>query len=382
MSKAMEHVRYLVDVVGYRDPTSEGERWASKYIKGVLDGLGIESQTETFPSPRTYGYAYLVILAASILGGLLACTHPFVAFVMTAAAAAAFYLENTCRGWVSRVLPRETSQNVVGRIPARGELRRKVVLSAHYDTARTGLLFHPRVVGHFRCLSVLTFLAVFGLPLLIVMGGLFWSGLFGWLRGLSVLWLVVVWGVMLNREVYGLNLYGANDNASGTGVVLSLAGALSARPLQNTEVWIVATGSEEAGLTGMTSLLSRHGSELQDALIINVDHVGAGQIKYITGEGMIKAYPSDPELLLLSAEVVRENPDLSPVPHEQRTIPTDAYAALVQGYRAMSVMALDEEGVLPNWHWETDRIENLDEKNLEDVERFVGILLEKIDSER
>jgi len=382
MSKAMEHIRYLVDVVGYRDPTSEGERWASKYIQGVMDKAGLENQVETFRSPRTFGYAYMFIFGVSVLGGLLACSCGFTAFVLTVLAAVLLYGENTCRGWVSRILPREESQNVVGRIPPRGEERRKVVLSAHYDTSRSGLLFHPRVVGRFRTLSMLTFLAVFGLPVFIVLGGLFWSCLFGFLRGVAALWLVVMWGLLLHREVYGMNLYGANDNASGVGVALSLAGKLAAKPLQNTEVWVAATGSEEAGLTGMTAFLARHRNELEDALIVNLDHVGVGQIKYVTGEGMIKALPSDPELLMLSAEVVRENPDLSPVPHEYRTCPSDAYAALVRGYRAMSIVALDEDGVVPNWHWETDRIENLEERNLEDVERFVEILLEKIDSER
>jgi hypothetical protein len=382
MSKAMEHIRYLVDVVGYRDPTSEGERWASKYIKGVLDKLGIENQAEAFQSPRTFGYAYMAILAVSILGGLLACSHCFVAFLLTVLAAGSLYMENTCRGWVSRVLPREESQNVVGRVPAQGTLLRRVVLSAHYDTSRTGIFFHPRIVGRFRTISMFTFLAVFGLPVVIVLGGWFWSCLFGFLRALAVLWLVVIWCLLLHREVYGLNLYGANDNASGTGVVLSLAEKIAGKPLQNTEVWIAATGAEEAGLVGMTSFLSRHADELQDALIINLDHVGVGQIKYVTGEGMIKVFPSDPELLMLSAEVVRENPDLSPVPVEHRTCVSDAYAALVKGYRAMSVVALDEDGAVPNWHWETDRIENLEEKNLEDVEQFVEILLNKIDSER
>ena len=115
---------------------------------------------------------------------------------------------------------------------------------------------------------------------------------------------------------------------------------------------------------------------------MNLDNIGAGELKYITGEGMIRAYPADPELLMLSAEVARENPDLPLTPHEYRTLPTDAYAALVCGYRAMSIMAFDEEGVIPNWHWETDLIENLDEKNLELAERFVERLLAKIDSEK
>jgi len=187
---------------------------------------------------------------------------------------------------------------------------------------------------------------------------------------------------LLHREVYGRDVYGANDNASGTGAMLSLAEKTAGRPLENTEVWAVATGCEEAGMVGMLAFLKRHGQELQDALIVNLDNIGAGGLKYVTGEGMIKAFPSDPELLMLAAEVVRENPELTLSPQEYRTLPTDAYAALVLGYRAMSVMAFDEEGVIPNWHWETDLIENLDGKNLEEAEAFVEKLLLKIDSEK
>ena len=382
MSKAMEHVRYLVDTIGYRPPTSEGERWASKYIQGVLEKLGVEHQVETFSSFRTFSYPYMIIFATSVLGSLIAGCYGFLGFFVTVFAAVAFYLENTCRGFVSRWVPHDPSQNVVGRIPAKGETRRRVVLSAHYDTSRSGLSFHPRFVKGFRKSWILTMLSVFCLPVFILMGGLFWAGLFGLLRGLATLWLFFGILLLLHREVYGKNVCGASDNASGTGVLLALAESVSKTPLENTEVWIVATGCEEAGLVGMIAFLDRHELELRDALIVNLDNLGSGSLKYITGEGMIKVYPSDPELLMLSAEVCRENTDLPLAPHEYRTLPTDAHAALVKGFRAMSVMAFDEEGVLPNWHWETDVVENLEEKNLIEAERFVGLLVKKIDVEK
>jgi len=378
----MEHIRYLVDIIGFRAPTSEGERWASKYIKEVLDKLGIENQVEAFQSYRTFSYPYMIIFAVIILGSLISCSHGFLGFLVTGFGAVAFYLENTCRGWASRLLIHDPSQNVVGRIPAKGEMHRRVVLTAHYDTSRTGLSFHPRLVGGFRTSFIITMLSVFGIPLLIVLGGLFWTCLFGFVQTLAMIWLVLSFLLLLHREVYGKNVYGANDNASGTGVMLSLAESVAKTPLENTEVWVVATGCEEAGMVGMLDFLNRHELEVQDALVVNLDNLGAGELKYITGEGLVRAYPSDPELLMLSAEVVRENTDLSLSPHEYRTLPTDAYAALLRGGRAMSVMAFDEEGVIPNWHWETDVIENLDEKNLADAQLFVEKLLSKIDSEK
>jgi len=379
MGRAMDHIRYLVDIVGYRPPTSEGERWASKYIAGTLKDLGISHQIEAFQSYRTFSYPYMIIFAVSLLGGLLACNHGFLGFLVSLFGAVAFYLENTTGDFVSRALPHDPSQNVVGRIPPQEQVRHKVVLVAHYDTSRSGLSFHPRLVQGFRTASVLTIVSVFGIPAAILVGGLFWSGLFGLFRTLAEIWLFLDIVVLLHREVYGKNVYGANDNASGVGVVLALAERFSKEPLKRTELWVVATGCEEAGFVGMRAFLKQNGPELRDALILNFDNVGIGRLRYITGEGMIRSYPSDPEMLLLSSEVVRENPDLKLSPHEYRTLPTDGYAALVQGYRAMSVMAFDEEGVIPNWHWETDVVENLDEGVIEQAERFATLLLRKID---
>ena len=382
MSKAMEHVRHLVDIVGYRPPTSEGERKASKYISGVLENLRIVHQEEPFESHKTFSYPLMIVWSVSVVGGLFSCSHRFFGFLLVTLGAVAFYQEAICRGWVSRVLPRGPSQNVVGRIPAKGEPRRRVVLTAHYDTSRTAWYYHPRFVGGFRTAFVITAWSIFGLPVFVLLEGLFWSGLFGMLRDLATLWLFLNMLVLAHREVFGQDVYGANDNAAGTGVMLAVAERVAREPLQNTDVWVVATGCEEAGLVGMLGFLARHEQELQDALILNLESVGAGDLKYVTGEGLVKAIPSDPELLMFSAEVVRENPTLQLAPQEYRAFPTDATAALVGGFRAMSLMALDEEGVIPNWHWETDVAENLEEENLSEAEAFVDLLLKKIDHEK
>ncbi len=381
MSKAMEHIRYLVEIVGYRSSTSEGERWTSKYIKEILEGLHIESYVETFLSYRTSSYACIIVYLISIVGALFSFSHAILGFLIAGLGAVVFYRENSGYGPISRLLPHDPSQNVVGKVPAKDKVCRRVVLCANYDTPRSGLAFHPRLVGYFRIFSVFTIMSVLGLPVVILFGALFWSDLFGLFRSLAVLWLCVNILQLLHRELYGSQVYGANDNASGTGVILSLAEKLAHDPLQNTEIWIVATGSERAGNGGTLALIKRHAQELQNAVILNLNNVGIGYLKYITGEGTIKAYPADPELLLFSAEAVRENPEISLVPHEFRTFTTSAYTALTRGYRAMSIMALDEDGVIPHWHWKTDLIENLEEQNFVDVEKFVELLLKKLDSE-
>jgi len=52
---------------------------------------------------------------------------------------------------------------------------------------------------------------------------------------------------------------------------------------------------------------------------------------------------------------------------------------IVRGYKAMSIMAFDERGVLPNWHWPTDTVENIDRAALENAFKLVVGVVRKLD---
>jgi hypothetical protein len=142
------------------------------------------------------------------------------------------------------------------------------------------------------------------------------------------------------------------------------------RALSDKEVWFVATGAEEAGTWGMRSFLDAYGPELKGALIINLDNVGTGVLHMVTEEGMARRYRSDRRIVSAGKRVSREN-DLPVRARPYNGLNTDATPALARGYRAMSIMAFDANGRLPNWHWHTDVEENVDPANLELAERFV-----------
>jgi len=142
------------------------------------------------------------------------------------------------------------------------------------------------------------------------------------------------------------------------------------RALSDKEVWFVATGAEEAGTWGMRSFLDAYGPELKGALIINLDNVGTGVLHMVTEEGMARRYRSDRRIVSAGKRVSREN-DLPVRARPYNGLNTDATPALARGYRAMSIMAFDANGGLPNWHWHTDVEENVDPANLELAERFV-----------
>lgn len=146
--------------------------------------------------------------------------------------------------------------------------------------------------------------------------------------------------------------------------------------LLDKEVWFVALGASGAGNQGMKNFLDLHGPELRGALIINLECVGAGEIKYVDFEGTGKAVPSDRRLQSLVRSASKEV-----IGHEMQHQKldwrnTDATPALQAGMRALSIMGFD--GVAPAcWHWKTDTIDIVDEDNLEYVTKVLLKVIEE-----
>ncbi len=136
------------------------------------------------------------------------------------------------------------------------------------------------------------------------------------------------------------------------------------RDLAEKEIWFVATGAEEVGTWGMKAFLGQYGEEIKGAFFINLDNIGAGNLHWVTSEGMAKRYPSDRRLVSLAKKVSRSE-DILAKGRAYKGLSTDATPALARRFRAMSIMAFDVNGRLPNWHWHTDTTENIDPENIE-----------------
>jgi hypothetical protein len=146
------------------------------------------------------------------------------------------------------------------------------------------------------------------------------------------------------------------------------------RELSEKEVWFVATGAEEVGTCGMQALLDDYGDELRDALIINIDNVGAGQLSWITAEGMARRYRAAQRVIGLVKRASRER-EILVKPRVYKGLSTDATPALARGFKAMTLMAFDNSGLPLNWHWKTDTSENIEP---EVVERVADLVTEMI----
>jgi hypothetical protein len=351
---------------------TDGERRAHEHVASVFRRLGLETAVEEFRfQPNGYaGFAAHSGLLA--LAGTVGLAAPAAGAALSALVNASFYGDLQGRFfWLRRLFPHGDSRNVVARVPAAGETRLHAVVMAHVDVAHEGpaLFFEPSRAK----LAVRFFRERFGIspnPAQIV----FWSGVaqtalmtaaaagaptrsasaaLAALHGFA--------GLEMGKAALSPAVPGASDNASGVAVLLALAEQLAEHRLDHTEVWLAATGCEEAMLGGAADLLRRHGPTLdrERTAFLAVDTLGAGKLRYVTEEGFVHRVPHDRALAETAAAVGAE--DGAPeVRAQAMTFCTDALVPSTQGWRGLALIALDEDGYPPNYHWRTDVPEAID----------------------
>ena len=114
-------------------------------------------------------------------------------------------------------------------------------------------------------------------------------------------------GLTLYAGASGQDIRGASGNASGVAVLLRLAERLATTPLEEADVWLVATGSKESWLQGMHHLLATNELDRRHTYFLNIDHVGGGRLCYIEAEGMLRPFKADAEMLAAAQEVAEEH---------------------------------------------------------------------------
>jgi len=382
-----EHVEYLSVSIGPRPSTREGEAQAAEYVGDVMRRLTVRNvRLERFRSGSSTYRPFALAFSAALLGTCLYSVFPegvpaATAAGLNAVGAWGMYAETDfINNWMRLLLPRAWSQNVVGEIPARKERRRRVVLLAHLDTHRTPIFYSTLAWQKaFRALVGLCFLSM------AVSGALY-------LAAAAIGWPLLRWAAapLGGLQVFGLIMCvhadlthitpGANDNASGVAVLLTLAARLTQTPLMYTDVWAVATGCEEVGAYGVGSLLDAHGDELREAYLLALDQVAAGEVTSVTSDGLIRKHASHEELLSLVREVAREHPGLGVKEHTGVAY-TDATVVNKRRFRGMAIVAQPTANVdQVHWHQISDTMDKVRLDTLQRTHSFVWALLQKIDS--
>lgn len=273
---------------------------------------------------------------------------------------------------LSRLLPAPESVNVVGRAGATAP-RRRVVLSAHIDSAQAGLLFSKAVADLFAGLAGRRAgdrppLGPLALPEGFLIAGAL-VGVAGWLGAHGLLFglvkLITVGGLLLTAALtlqWALSppTPGANDNASAVAAMLTCAERLQPQLPDDVELWVVGTGAEEVGCCGMHAFVARHRDWPQDAtFFVNFECVGGGRLHYIRSEGVLEKGYFPPQLNEIARTLTADGSwgDVAPT---DLLAATDGHVPAGAGYPAVSLISLEANGVPRNYHRVEDTVEALD----------------------
>lgn len=369
----IEGIRVLSREIGPRPSASAEEAAAALYISERLREMDLEPKTEEFRSSRSFGPAYLLTFGLAVTAGLF--RRGLLRYALGGLAATLGIADSRfSRYGTSALVKHRTSRNVSAAIEPAGEAEQTVCLVSHMDSSRSGLMFHPRVTP---VLGRLVAMAGVGLAVQ-ALDPLIGRGPGRWVVRKARALCFLAFGLVLEREVRGENVAGANDNASGVGACVALASRFSRERLSRTRLVILVTGSEESGVHGMSAFLEAH--ETDGWLFVNYDGVSAdAPLRVLSKEGgPLGAVDADPELLRLAEVVGRESEELEAPPLAHGSgLPYDATPVLLSGGRAMSVV--NQSGAIPDYHWPSDRFDNLSQTAFARAVRFGEALLLKID---
>jgi hypothetical protein len=346
----------------HRGSGSAYERRAAEDLAALLRERGWRVAVESFRAPAATLYDGPVIIALWLLVAfLVAEARPLLGALLAWAALVPLLGELLGRPWnLDLVLPASlSSQNVFAMPP--GRAGPTLVLAAHLDTQRGTWFFHPRLRPRLRLLFALPYLGLFGLPLALTGRalGLPLERAAAVLAGLLVL---VVLGFVVVRGSGGF-VPGANDNASGVAVALTVALDL-AEAFPDQGVGLLLTGAEEVGERGMLAFLRRHGFAAAPVLV-NVDNVGGGRLRYLSGEGMLLPLRYPAWLVRRAADFAKRHPDRLAAGFPL-LLPTDAQWHAARGRAAITFIGQEDGGAIPNYHWHDD---TLDKMNPDELER-------------
>ena len=369
-----------------RSPGSEGEREAAGYMADVLSGSCgcADVSVETFKEhPASfYGYCRIsAVLAVLCCAGFF--LHPSVTIVSGAATLILFLVHFVLYIPVlDRFFPEKESVNVTAVRPAAGETKRRIFLNGHIDAAWEFTLNY-----HFGGV-------VFEIPNILTLSGVIFytavgicaaAGAGAWTRT-AALWGLIflpffaaVWFTYNPKQIVD----GANDNLTGCYMGIAVLKEMEERGLflENTEVGVILTGSEEAGLRGAKAWSTAHEEDFRDVptFILSFDTIHDPCMLGVNEKdlnGTVKADKVLAEAFLKAAAMAQVFCRRTQVPLFGGS--TDSAAFIKGGFRSVCITGLNHK-LEDYYHTRKDSFDNLNTEGIENCYKAAVRLLELAD---
>jgi hypothetical protein len=368
----------------YRPSASDGERRAAEWLVDQFRELGAEARIEAAAAHGTYWWPLGLGTALGALGGLAALRGRRALGAALGALGAAGIASDfpPHQRRLRAPLPKRTTHNVVCEI-GDPDAARTIVISAHHDSAHSGLVFHPAIPKFADRLGLIEpietspalMAPVIGGPALVALGALTKIKALTKLgTGLSLASTAAMAEIGARKVVAG-----ANDNGTAVVSLLALARRLAESPAPGIRVILLSAGSEESFSEGMKAFGERHFDELptESTFFLCLESTGSPHLLVLRGEGFLKMYDY-PAAALELLDTTAAELGIWLYPNLRLHNGTDGLEALVAGYEAAVVAGCDDLKQPSNYHWPNDLAENVDFGSVADGIRLAEATIRRL----
>ena len=403
IDKKKEAAEYMVSEITHickdfekRDPGSKGEQQACEYMADVLKNeCGCErADVESFKENPGSFFGWIYFTITFVLAAVaISFFYPLVSIILIVVGLLIVFMQfGLYKKFIDRFFPEKTGHNVTAVKSCKGEIKRRIFFNGHPDAAwewpvnyklgGVGFEGHAVICGigavYYLVISIMlvakngleyvSFDADETLGLLRLIGLVFVPFLIG-----------LYWMWNENRVVDG-----ANDNLSGCYMGIAILKALKEEGIEfeNTEVGVILTGSEEAGLRGAKAWCAAHKGEFDDVPTFIFSYDTIHDPKYLMTNyrdlnGTVKADKDVSDLFMEAAKELDISCKKGWVPPLGGA--TDSAAFAQAGFRATGVTGLNHK-LEDYYHTRRDTYDNMNEQGLADCFAISVTALEMFDN--
>lgn len=403
IDKKKEAAEYMVSEITHickdfekRDPGSKGEQQACEYMADVLKNeCGCErADVESFKENPGSFFGWIYFTITFVLAAVaISFFYPLVSIILIVVGLLIVFMQfGLYKKFIDRFFPEKTGHNVTAVKSCKGEVKRRIFFNGHpdavwewpvnYKLGGVGFEGHAVICGigaiYYLVISIMlvakngleyvSFDADETLGLLRLIGLVFVPFLIG-----------LYWMWNENRVVDG-----ANDNLSGCYMGIAILKALKEEGIEfeNTEVGVILTGSEEAGLRGAKAWCAAHKGEFDDVptFIFSYDTIHDPKFlmtNYRDLNGTVKADKDVSDLFMEAAKELDISCKKGWVPPLGGA--TDSAAFAQAGFRATGVTGLNHK-LEDYYHTRRDTYDNMNEQGLADCFAISVKALEMFDN--
>ncbi len=386
---AVREIKRVCEQIGPRPAGYEGEKKAQDYVEKVMTPIADEVVRENFTlSPKAF-MSWVTIdgalaLLAAVLG-IIAFTGVIpqyanifhIASVVLCVIAIVFLVGEFLlyKQVLDPFFKKEESSNVICKIKATGEVKRRIIIGGHIDSAYE---WRYTYMGGPKMVTTVVVGAVLGLLVTLVVGivGLFVDNSSANIALIVLQAVVVPFMIAVLFFVnWKLVVDGANDDLTGvfTGMAVLLYLKHNNISFENTEVIAVSMGAEEEGLRGSKAFAKLHGDEYKDdgveTVFVALDTLRDYDFMGIVTKDMtatVKLDSSACALMKKASENAGVNVNFTTTPLGS----TDAAAMQQGGIKSVAFTSMDPAPAR-YYHTRLDTVKMLEMKTIEDVLKIV-----------